>query len=219
MPRILSIFTQQEKKRFESFHQDFHQVKTCTFSPFPRHLTHSASNNGHTYIVINALARRLATFHDVIVVAMVDEQQAARLNASLKVHERLLLVALIADRVQHVGKRVAHTNDGVEAVANQMFDVVVQRQPIGLFDYCVFQCESIGVGFGQETSKFPESSQEMEGKKERKRKQRRKNPITIRFRVINGRQSRPTSTDGTAAKSKREIGDGRSGHTKRKCQQ
>lgn len=111
-----------------------------TCSQFARASHSFSSNNGpHTYIVINALARRLATFHDVIVVAMVDEQQAARLNAPLKVHERLLLVALIADRVQHVGKRVAHANDRIEAVANQMLDVVVQRQPIGFFDYCALQ--------------------------------------------------------------------------------
>jgi hypothetical protein len=56
---------------------------------------------------------------------VIDQQHAARFDATLKVTNRLFLLTLIAKVVHHVGKRITHTNDRIETLANQMVDVIV----------------------------------------------------------------------------------------------
>lgn len=89
-----------------------------------------------TYVVVDALGRCRATVHDAVVVAVINQQQAAGFNALFKVLNRLDLLALIAVIVQQVSEGVPQANDRVEAIADQVLDVVVQRQPVGLLNNC-----------------------------------------------------------------------------------
>ena len=73
----------------------------------------------------------------MIVVAVVDQEHAAGSQALLEVANGRLLLALVAVVVVHVGERVAKANNGIESIPNQGFDVVVERQPVGLLDDCV----------------------------------------------------------------------------------
>lgn len=85
-------------------------------------------------VVVDGAGRRRPVVQDVVEVAVVDEQQPARPHAPLEVGQRHFLVALVARRVHHVGERVAQADDGVEAVADVLADVVAQGQPVGLLD-------------------------------------------------------------------------------------
>lgn len=90
----------------------------------------------YTHIVVDAFGRGAAGGNHVIVVAVVDQQHSAGTQALFKVTNRRLLLALVPETVVHVGERVAQANHGVESVANERLDVVVQSQPVGLLNHC-----------------------------------------------------------------------------------
>jgi hypothetical protein len=58
---------------------------------------------------------------------VVDQQETARLDALFKVSDCLLLFALIAKVVCHVGEGISEANDSVESSPLLVFDVVVER--------------------------------------------------------------------------------------------
>lgn len=89
-----------------------------------------------TYVVVNAFGRRGASLQDVVIVAMIDQQNATWLQALLKVFDRLLVLALITETVHQMGKGVAQTNDRIEANIPMVLDIVEQSQPVGLLDSC-----------------------------------------------------------------------------------
>lgn len=90
-----------------------------------------------TYIVVNTLGRRRSGGNHVVVVPVVNQQDTAGPQALFKVADRLLLLPLVPVVVLHVRERVAQTDDRVEAVGEHVsLDVVVQRQPVGLFNHC-----------------------------------------------------------------------------------
>lgn len=97
--------------------------------------------NCSAYVVVNALGGRRAGLEDVVVVAMIDQQDAARLQALLEVLDRALVLSLIAAGVHQVSEGVAQADDGIEAGLNLILDIVVQRQPVGLLDGCERECE------------------------------------------------------------------------------
>lgn len=66
---------------------------------------------------------------------MVDEEQAARLEAAGEVLQAHVLHALVAVLVQQVGERVAEADDGVElGVGEEGRDVAGEGLPVGFFD-------------------------------------------------------------------------------------
>lgn len=107
-----------------------------------------------TYVVIDALGWRRSGAHDVVVVSMVDQEQAARSDTFLKVLNGQLLVTLIARRVQHVRERVTQTQDCVETVANQVLDVVKYGQPVCLFDHYVVSIELALISNSAQTNRI-----------------------------------------------------------------
>lgn len=96
---------------------------------------------GSTYVIVDALGGRRSRLEDVVVVAMIDQQDAAGLEALLEVLDRPLVLALLGCGVHQVGKGVAQADDCIEAGLNLILDIVVQRQPVGLFDGCRERCE------------------------------------------------------------------------------
>lgn len=94
-----------------------------------------------TYVIVDALGGRRARLEDVVVVAMIDQQDAAGLEALLEVLDRPLVLSLLGCGVHQVSKGVAQADDCIEAGLNLILDIVIQRQPVGLFDGCRERCE------------------------------------------------------------------------------
>lgn len=67
---------------------------------------------------------------------MIDQEQTAGLNAPFEILYSQLLFTLISECVQHVSKWISQANDRIETVTNQMIDIIIDGEPIGLFDNC-----------------------------------------------------------------------------------
>lgn len=90
----------------------------------------------YTHIVINALRGRASGGNHMIVVPVIYQEDSSRSQALLEVTNGCLLLALVSKTVVHVGEGVSQADDGVEALADDRLDIIVQRQPVGLLDDC-----------------------------------------------------------------------------------
>ena len=89
-----------------------------------------------THIVVNIVFRRVALLEDVVVVPVIDDENAARTDERVKVFDGPALLPLVAVKVGEMRERVAHADEGVEAGrAPRDLDVLVEGQPVGLLDH------------------------------------------------------------------------------------
>lgn len=91
-------------------------------------------NELSTYVVIDAFAWCWSSFHDVIIIPVVNEKHAAGFDALLKVSDCLFLFTLVAKVISHVCEWVSQANHCIKSTTNQIFDIIIKRQPIGFFN-------------------------------------------------------------------------------------
>lgn len=82
------------------------------------------------------MSRRRSTINNGVIVPVVNEQQAPRLQALGEVLQRPPLDALVFELVQEMGEGVAEADDGVEgSVRQEGIHVAVKGFPVSFFDH------------------------------------------------------------------------------------
>lgn len=89
-----------------------------------------------TYIVIDALGRRISSLENVVIITMVDQEESTRLHAPLEVRNGQLLITLIPIGVRHVSKRIPQTDHSVKSISNQIAQILRYRQPVSFLNHC-----------------------------------------------------------------------------------
>lgn len=87
-----------------------------------------------TYIVINTFRWGSTSGHDVIVISMINQEEATGFNAFLEITNGLFLFTLITERVHHMSEGVTKADNRIKSFSDDWTNVIVERKPICFFD-------------------------------------------------------------------------------------
>ena len=87
-----------------------------------------------SYVVINILFRCRSVFQDVIVIPMINDQNAAGFEQSVKVGNGYFVFLLITVKVGQMGERITHYDNGIISLISIFTHIIFESEPISLFD-------------------------------------------------------------------------------------
>jgi len=89
-----------------------------------------------TYVVVNVFCRNLTTCKNVVIIAMVNDENAPRLDKCSEVAQCFALVLQVPFKVWQVRERISQTQHCIElAVAAETLYVIHQCHPVAFLDH------------------------------------------------------------------------------------